>query len=589
MYQPEGFSLEIFKQRYAFTENETWEEACHRVAKQCVIPESPEKQKVYEDKFFEMLVENLFVPGGRIWYNSGRHRPQLLNCFVLGNDLDSKEGWGNVAREAIITSMCGGGIGIDFSEVRPDGAEIQGQRGSCPGPVALMKLTDGLAEPIRAGGQRRVAMMFGLGLSHPNIFEFINAKLKNNELTHANISVISNNTEKFIEAVKSDSDWTLSWKGKYKKTIKAKELWNLIVTNAFNTAEPGFINLELANKESTVYYIKNLIISNPCGEIIMTPYESCCLGHLVLPRFIINNKVDWHLMGNVIRNAVRFLDNVISVNYYPLVEMKDIAQSMRRIGLGTTGLADMLAMLGLRYGSDESIEFIDKLFTFIKKAAYESSVMLAIEKKPFKLCNPKLHANSGFAKRLPKKIRALIEEHGIRNCALLTQAPTGTVSILSGNISAGIEPLYSPCYERRFWKNEERHVELVFHPLFKQFMAEGKSVEHFVGAMELTPEQHLNVQATVQNHIDNAVSKTINMREDFPIEEMSRVWLEYLPKVKGATFYRDNTRGYVDKNGVVHEPPLKAIPLEEAKLRFAAEVKTDVVVNDCPHGVCELK
>ncbi len=588
MYQPSGFSETIFKDRYAFTEQESWSEACSRIARQMALAELPDRQKIYEDKFNDVLVRNYFVPGGRIWYNSGRNNPQLLNCFVLSSELDSKQGWGNISREMIISSMTGGGNGIDFSDVRPNGALISGQRGTCPGPVALMRLINGNSPPIRAGGQRRVALMFSLDLDHPNVPDFLNAKLEKGELSYANVSVRSKNTTDFIKAVKKDLDWELSWKGKYKTTIKAKELWDQIVKNAYESAEPGFLNWELAENESNIYYIENLVTTNPCGEIAMSSYDCCCLGHLVLSRFVQDGAINYSLLGNTIRTAVRFLDNVLTVNTYPLPEMKEKSHKLRRIGLGTTALADTLALLGLKYGSEDGNKFVDKLFRFISKVAYEASVMLAVEKGAFPACNPKKHVESGFMKRMPAKIRSLVEEHGIRNCAILTQAPTGTVSILSGNCSSGVEPMFAPAYERRYFDGDVRKTELVFHPLFEQFMKEGKSVDHFIGSRDLSVRDHMEVQKIVQKHIDNAVSKTINLPFDYPIEDMSALWLEYLPYLKGTTFYRENTRGYVnEKTGEIEEPPLKAITLEDAKKRFKETHSVDSEnVNDCTSGVC---
>lgn len=591
MFQPTGFSLEIFSDRYAATSTETWagDGACLRVARQMALAEVPAKQKIYEEKFFSILVENYFVPGGRIWANSGRNNPNLLNCFVLGSQLDSKEGWGNLAREMILTSMTGGGCGTDFSDVRPRGATIGDQRGTCPGPVELMKLIDGCAKPVRSGGSRRVALMFSLDLDHPDIMEFLDAKLEKGQLTHANVSVRSKRTKEFIKAVKSDGDWELSWKGKYKTTIRAKDLWTKIVTNAYNSAEPGFLNWEMVANESNIAYIEELVTTNPCGEIALSSYDCCCLGHLVLPRFISNGQLDYAKLGDTIRTSVRFLDNVLTVNNYPLPEMKEKSQKLRRIGLGTTGLADVLALLGLKYGSEEGNKFIDKLYRFISKQAYEASVMLAVEKGAFPACSPAKHLESAFMKRMPGKIKSLVAEHGIRNCAILTQAPTGTVSILSGNCSSGIEPMFAPAYERRFWKDKVRQTELVFHPLFAQFMNESKDVSHFVGTHDLTVRDHLEVQRIVQSHVDNAVSKTINIAEDYSMEDMEKLWLEYLPVLKGTTFYRENTRGYVKEDGTMDLPPLTAISLEEAMERF--EEKHEVAtqqVNDCPSGICAL-
>lgn len=589
MFQPEGFSLDIFKSRYAFTEEETWDEFARRVARQMAKAELPEKQKEYEQSFYEIIANNEFVPGGRICYNSGRVNAQLLNCFVLGDQLDSKEGWGKLAKEMIITSMTGGGCGTDFSDVRPRGAPINGQKGSAPGPVELMRLINGCAAPIRAGGQRRVALMFSLDLHHPDIMEFLDAKLTKGELTYANVSVRCHNSSEFKRLVEEDGEFELHWKGLYKRKVKARELWDKIVQNAWKSAEPGFLNWELAESESNIYYIEKLSTTNPCGEICMSSYDSCDLGHLVLPRFISKGKLHKDKLADAIRKAVRFLDNVLTVNTYPMPEMQDKSHKLRRIGLGTTGLADALAMVGIKYGSPEGNAYVDDLFRFISKVAYESSIMLAIEKGPFPACDRKKHVESGFIKRMPKKIKSLILEHGIRNCAILTQAPTGTVSIVSGNCSSGVEPMFAPAYERRFFVGNERKVETVFHPLFAQFMKEGKSVEHFVGAMDLTVQQHLEVQKTVQKHIDNAVSKTINMPEHYPVEDMSKVWLEYLPDLKGTTFYRDNSRKYIDENGVEHEPPLKAISLEEAKARFEATAAQEAAfVDDCSKGICSI-
>ncbi len=591
MYEPTGFSLDIFKARYAFTDDETWTNACMRVARQVASAELPQKQVIYANKFSLALQRNLFVPGGRIWANAGRLNASMINCFVLNPDKDSSEGWGRSAYDMIVTSMRGGGCGDSFTDVRPRGASIAGQRGVAPGAVELMRLIDACAQPVRNGGQRRVALMFSLDLDHPDIEEFLDAKLIKGQLTHANVSVSCRQTKEFIKAIQADSDIELQWKGQYKRIVKARTLWNTIVTNAYNSAEPGFLNLELAEYESNIYYLEDLVTSNPCGEILMTSYEPCCLGHVVLSRFVIDGEMDYAELGNTIRLGVRFLDNVLTVNHFPLPAMTSKSHSLRRIGLGTTALADTLALLGYRYGSLDSNKFIDKLFRFISKVAYEASIMLAVEKGPFPLCDPKQHNESGYMRRMPAKIRSLVSENGIRNCAILTQAPTGTVSILSGNCSAGIEPIFSPAYMRRYWDGEVRKQQLVFHPLFAQFMREGKDVSHFVSAHELSVRDHLEVQRVVQHHIDNAVSKTINISEHTPIAEVESAWLEYLPYLKGTTFYRENTRGYVNSEGVVEPPPLVALTIDEAKVAFKQYDNTveGTPFEDCPSGQCDVK
>lgn len=589
MFTPTGFSQEIFKARYVLTEDEVWPQAGGRVAQQAAVAELPAKQQLYREKFESVIVDNLFVPGGRIWYNSGRPNPQLLNCFVLDPNKDSKEGWARSAYNMIVTSMTGGGCGDDFSDVRPRGATIAGQRGMAPGAVELMRLIDACAQPVRNGGQRRVALMFSLDLTHPDIIEFLKAKLVKGELTHANVSVRSSHTKEFLKAIRNDDEIELSWKGRYKKTIKARLLWEIISTNAYNSAEPGFLNWELIEQESNIHYIEDLVTTNPCGELALAAMEPCCLGHMVLPRFVVDGAINFPKLGDTIRLAVRFLDNILSVNQFPLPEMKAKSESLRRIGLGTTGLADALAMLGLRYGSPEGNAVVNRIYRFISKAAYEASVLLAVEKGPFPLCDGEKHIESGFMKRMPEKIRSLVRENGIRNCAILTQAPTGTVSILSGNCSAGIEPMFAPAYERRYWAGEERQVELVFHPLFEQYMLEGKSVDHFVGAHDLTIREHLEVQKIVQHHVDNAVSKTINIPEEATLAEVSEAWLDYLPYLKGTTFYRENTRGFINEKGEQEAPPLTAIALDEAKARFKEKHLVGVGPTvDCPSGVCAI-
>ena len=613
---PTGFSETIFKDRYAFTEDETFAEACMRVAEQIAKAEVPEKVDKYKDKFYQILATNQFVPAGRIWYSSGRPSPQLLNCFVLNDDLDSKEGWGNLLRENIITSMTGGGCGQDFSDVRPRGATIRGHRGVCPGPIELMKGVNAGARMVRAGGGRRAANMFSLDVTHPDIEAFLDAKLntdypdnikhlepqitamingmeesdgdkileflKPKDLDMANISVRSKCTTSFLNAIKNNEEFEVSWKNQYHKKINAKKLWKTIVKNACDKADPGFLNMELALSESTTYYISDLVTTNPCGEIFLPSYGCCCLGHIVLPNFIKNGKIDYPKLAEVVRLGVRFLDNVLDVNNYPLPEMRERAVKERRIGLGTTGLADMMALLGVKYGSEDGNKTLDKLFRFISKTSYEESVLLAVEKGMFPSCKPALHTKSGFIKRMTPKIKALIEEHGIRNCALLTQAPTGTVSIMSNNCSSGIEPMFAFAYWRTYWDQEIQKKELVFHPLFVKFMEEGKDVSHFVSSHDLSVRDHMEVQKIVQRHVDNAVSKTINIGKDYPVSKISELWLEYLPFLKGTTFYRD---------GSIKGAPLKPIPIKEAIKLYNQNKKASVeaqAVNDCPKGVCEV-
>ena len=728
-------------------------EACKRVANQVSAAETSDKIDKYRSVFFEELIENRFAPGGRIWYNSGRPHPQLLNCFVLENEIDSKEGWANIASETIVTSMSGGGCGISFSDIRPEGASISGHRGIAPGPIWAMRMINGIGSAVKAAGGRRAAFLFGLSLTHPDIVKFIDIKLNNKsrttislsdfiknykdmtteevkkyvddrvndthkELENANISVVSLNTLDLIEAINKGGSIELSWKGKYKSNVSARDIWDKITKNALECADPGLLNAELANSENTIFYEEELGITNPCltgdmrietidgpknirdmvgscvlknahgdfveatvwsngvkpivgivrsrlplikctpdhrwmnsdgdtvlaedlighrimpfddssandivtdiidlqdeevfdfnlmgdlhwgiveglfthncGEIWLSPHESCCLGHLVLPRFAKEDGINWEMLGTSTRHGIRFLDNVLTVNHYPLEKMKQKSHRLRRIGLGTTGLADLLAILGYRYGSDDGNKFVDKLFRFISKQAYEESVLLAVEKGPFPACKPDLHIKSGYVKRMTPKIKSLISEHGIRNCAMLTQAPVGTMSIVCGNLASGIEPMFAYAYWRTYFDGDNRVKELCFHPLFIEFLEKGKNVEHFISSHALTPRDHLEVQKIVQKHLDNACSKTVNLPHDYTVEELSKVWLEYLPFLKGTTFYREGSISFTDKDGNIIGAPLVPLSMEEA-IRLYKEQKTVVSkaeqVNDCPKGVCEL-
>lgn len=1073
VFTPTGFSKQIFEERYAIT-GESWDDFAYRVSSYVASAERDSKKKLYADKFYQMIVNNYFIAGGRVNYGAGRHGC-LLNCFLGSDQMDSKEGWAKTAYDMIKISMSGGGLGLDFSDIRPSGSSIGNNGGTCPGPVSLMELVNNIGEPVRSGGGRRVALLFSLDLDHPDIMKFLSHKLEKGKLELANVSVRSKNTTKFIKAVKSDDDWELVYKGKSFGHVKARDLWGTIVKNAYETAEPGFLNMELIEHENNISYRENMVSTNPCltgdtlvyladgrdqlsikqladegkdvkvfcfndrgtidirtmrnprvtgtnvpiykvtlddgseikttanhkfllksgeykevkdlkdgdslrvltkyrasikdifpeansksqdywwlntgktqsfaehrviasneinrklkrgevvhhkdynslnndpknlevmtkkehdrihaenmvgdknpmrraktewseekwesykakqskkskgegnptycdvsngelrdlaleftkklgrrfstnewveyasanglpqnfskfrvaelgsiadlakwceaklgfiefkdchvftikcfnrltdmgyncviqegkvfvgkycehcgnkflvsrkyrevsfcsklchaqyrwndedyrkqvlssmqevrnkkrgnlrevhisiynelkfnlkrvpmkkewvklckekgvspeisrksspftsykelqeaasmsnhkvvkvefcgyetvyngtvddyhnffiggfesetkngkrklvyinnlqcGEICMGPYSCCCLGHVVLPRFVdTEGNTNLHLLAETIRHGVRFLDNVLTINNYPLPEIKIKSENERRIGLGTTGLGDYLILKGLRYGSKEALEETDKLYRFISKIAYEASVMLAIEKGSFPWFDADGFLSSGYMKRQTKKVRALVKEHGIRNSFILTNAPTGTVSIVSDNCSSGLEPVFAPAYTRKFWQGDKRATEVVVHPLFKKFYEEGKNLDHFIAAHELTVEQHLQVQATIQTHIDQSISKTINIPSDYPIEDMSKIWLKYLPDLKGTTFYRESTRGYYNKDtGQFEEPPLTPLSLQDAIKELKNTSSVTVGVNgtiDCAKGSCDVR
>lgn len=946
-FEPTGLGLTIFKDRYARTDTETWDEACHRVAEHVAQAENNGKVKLYADRFYGQLVQNYFNPGGRIWYGAGRPKSQLNNCFVVSTS-DSREGWGKTTSDIIVISGLMGGVGLNVSPIRPRGYPIKGTGGVATGAVSLMQLINSIGNVIVGGGGRRMALMLCLDITHPDLEEFLEAKLDLNELNNANISVVipSNmSTEQFVDMVRNEEYFELEFNGMPSGAkLNARWLWNKLVENSWVSGEPGVLNGYLANKMNTISYLKPLISTNPsmpagtlvatrdgiypieqldgkifqvksldgtwakaecflsgeneevleikfgdnrvthstkehrwpvlgrlgrihkvyahelqpgdliplnrneapgicgdmsltredgffigyllgdgwiskrssngqyamgivfgaeerymaerllryinsrkqnastitegkdgelyiqatdqsfiqdiidtfgyditkstipskiwtsndeciagfidgwlsadgcvsepttkapciilstsreqlalefsklisfwgissningqtqrssfpngkdynknyvrwnvkigsgsislfanvltisnekkaqrindilqtrtfrpspetqfvqvisvksvgrakvwdisvdyeqhvfpsqycytgnCGEQWLEEYGSCNLGALVLPRFIKDGELDWDQLDESVRLGVRFLDNVITINHYPLPEIKENCENVRRVGLGVMGLHTMLLELGMKYDSPEAFEFIDHLFAFIKNTAYDASVNLAIERGPFPAYDQR-YLETGFIKTLKRGIRSKIKEHGIRNCALLTIAPTGTTSMVSG-VSSGIEPLPPAVYWRNYYKptktgTRELTRELVVEESFYKYPDLVQS------AIDVPVRSHFEMQKIVQKHIDNAVSKTINLANDFPKDQFGDVWLEYLPYLKGTTVYRYGSR---------ENEPINPVPREEWENVIAANRASDDSLTadefmsmDCPGGSCELK
>lgn len=587
-FEPTGLGLTIFKDRYARTPEESWEEACQRVAAHVAQAEENGKIEQYKERFHEQLVTNKFMPGGRIWYGSGRPKAQLLNCFVVPSS-DSREGWAKTVSDVIIISSLMGGVGINVSPIRPRGAAIKGTGGTATGAVSLMQMIDGVGDVIVGGGGRRMALMLCLDINHPDLEEFLNVKLDLDELNNANISVVippDMSTEDFQEKVRNNEDIELRFAGMpyEQKKVNARDLWNRLVENALNSGEPGVLNGYLANKMNNIWYYKELISTNPCGEIWLEEYGCCDLGALVLPRFVQNGKFNWDDLDETIRMAVRFLDNVLTVNHYPLAEIEENCETVRRIGMGVMGLHTMLMEMGMKYDSEAGRLFVDRLFNTIKNTAYDASINLAIEKSPFPAYD-KRFLESGFAKSLKRGIRNKIREHGIRNCAILTIAPTGTTSMVAG-VSSGIEPLPAVVYERTYFKPTEdgtrqRATELVVEEAYAKYP------DVVQGAADIAVRDHFEMQKIVQKHIDNAVSKTINLPNNYDAADLAELWLEYLPYMKGSTFYRWGSREF---------EPISPIPREEwnqvlaeANGNISYEFDVEAMLDlDCVGGVCEL-
>jgi len=320
------------------------------------------------------------------------------------------------------------------------------------------------------------------------------------------------------------------------------------------------------------------IVSSNCGEIWLAAYECCCLGSIVLPRFVTGRGIEWDLLRDTVKKSVRFLDNVLSVNNYPLPEITETCKSVRRIGLGVMGLHDVLLLSGLCYNSPEGLELVDKLMKNIKNFAYEASVELAQEKGSFPVFDAENFLKSNFVKTLKPTIRRQIAAHGIRNCALLTIAPTGTTSMVCG-VSSALEPMFAPAYERRYFDNDEKKVEIVIHPLLKKFIDEDRDVSHFQGAHDISLRDHFEMQRTCQKHVDNAVSKTINIPQNTSVDELSDLYMEYLPELKGVTVYPDGSR---------EDQPLTPISLSKA-IEHAQIAKQEATsIDSCKSGMCDI-
>jgi ribonucleoside-diphosphate reductase alpha chain len=584
-FTPAGLGASIFEERYAH-DGETWVDACRRVARTMAAAEDNGKRAVWEERFYERLVSGQIMPGGRIMYGAGRPKQQLMNCFVIETG-DSREAWGKSISDMLVTSGMGGGVGCNFSDVRGRGYPVGGTGGVATGAVSLMQMWDKVGDILVSGGGRRLALMLSLDIDHPDIEEFLDVKLNRGELNNANISVVLPShlsSETFQKLVREDGDIELRFNGlpdREHRTIKARVLWERLVQNAWDSGEPGVLNGYLANKMNNLFYKYALPTTNPCGEQWLPSYGSCNLGALVLPRFVQNGKLDWDLLEDAIRVGIRFHDNVITVNNYPLPEMRMLADGERRIGFGVMGLHSMMLDLGLKYNSPEGLTFVDKLFAFIKHTAYDTSINIAIEKGPFPYYSPEF-CDSGFMKTMKPAIRRKVREYGIRNCALLTIAPTGTTSMVHG-VTGGIEPLFAPAYIRRRKKIDEKANEYLVETLVisKEYVDHPELCQ---GAYDITPRDHMEMQKVVQKHLDSSLSKTVNLPKDFPVDELSDLWLEYLPFMKGSTFYRQGSRGQEPMMHVALDDVKRLLETWEGELEY----ETTDVVDDCASGSCDF-
>ena len=534
---------------------------------------------------FAALLENFgYLPGGRILAGAGVAREvTLFNCFVMGVIEDSMEGIFDALKEGALTMQAGGGVGYDFSTLRPRGCHTRRVGGIASGPVSFMRIWDAMCATILSTGARRGAMMATLRCDHPDIEEFVTAKQRPGELTRFNLSVLV--SDALLEAVERDDDWPLvfpragladedaagrpvielPWSQDLSpvpcvvlRTVRARALWDLLMRATFDHAEPGVLFVDRINRMNNLYWRERISATNPCGEVPLPPYGACDLGSLNLVRhvrdpFTSRARLDLEALAAEVPMAVRFMDNVIDVSRFPLPAQAERERGCRRIGLGITGLADALIMLGLDYDSDVARELAGRVMRTLRDAAYRASVQLAQEKGPFPQFEREPYLDGAFVRELPPDIRDGIARHGIRNSHLLAIAPTGTISLLANNVSSGIEPVFAAEYRRRVTLEDGtvREFDLLDRAV-ALWRAQGNQglPPAFVDALSLSPEAHLAMQAELQPYVDNAISKTINVPADFPYERFRdlyrRAWQLGL---KGCTTYRPNS-----VTGAVLEP-----------------------------------
>jgi len=537
------------KYRY-FTEDggdASVEDTWRRVAQALAAVES--EPDAWEERFYEALEDFKFLPAGRIIAGAGTGRKvTLFNCFVMGTIPDDMGGIFDNLREAALTMQQGGGIGYDFSTIRPKGAPVRSVSADASGPLSFMDVWDAMCRTIMSAGSRRGAMMATMRCDHPDIEDFIGAKSDAARLRMFNLSVLV--TDAFMEAVKADGSWDLQFGGRVYRTVQARDLWNRIMLATYDYAEPGVIFIDRINQANNLNYIENISATNPCGEQPLPPYGACLLGSINLARLVIDPfgrraRLDAAALKELVRTAVRMMDNVVDVSQFPLPAQAEEARAKRRIGLGVTGLADALLMLGLRYGSDKAARQTEIWMHKIAVAAYLASVDLAREKGAFPLFDADRFLASGTMQEMDETVRDAIAKHGIRNALLTSVAPTGTISLYAGNVSSGIEPVFAYAYTRKVLqkdgsRTEEEVVDYAVQ-MWREMFGDASLPDHFVNAQTLAPEDHVKMQAAAQKWVDSSISKTINCPADISFAAFKNVYMQaYETGCKGCTTYRPN-------------------------------------------------
>jgi len=543
-----AISRHIWETRYRAAGEANIPDSWQRVA-QAVAQAEGDDRDAWAGRFAALLDGFRFLPGGRILAGAGTgHRVTLFNCFVMGEIADDLTSIFEALKEGALTMQQGGGVGYDFSTLRPAGTVAAATGSIASGPVSFMRIWDAMCATMLSTGARRGAMMATLRCDHPDIETFVDAKRDPAVLRHFNLSVLV--SDAFMAAVAHDVDWPLTFPGLgVVRTVKARELWQRILRAAYDTAEPGVLFVDTINRDNTLADRERLNATNPCGEIPLPPYGACDLGSLNLAVFVTapfaaEARLDLEALADAARGAVRFLDDVIDISRYPLPAQAEQARRTRRIGLGITGLADALVLLGLDYDSAAARTLAATAMQTLRDAAYRASIELAREKGAFPAFEAAAFLASGFARRLPDDIREAIAAHGLRNSHLLAIAPAGTISLLANNVSSGIEPVFAAAAERRVLGTDGSYrTHRVVDAACLQWQQQGGNglPPTFVEARQLDPHAHLLMQAALQPFVDNAISKTINVAADLPFERFEALYRQaHALGLKGCTVFRPN-------------------------------------------------
>ncbi|WP_339300543.1 adenosylcobalamin-dependent ribonucleoside-diphosphate reductase [Paenibacillus sp. FSL R5-0623] len=565
-----GEMIETNVEKLTLNIEKTPEEMWDRLAKAMASVESTADQRAtWESKFRSVLEDWKLVPGGRIAAGAGASDElTLFNCYVIPSPQDSRGGIMRTLTEMTEIMARGGGVGINLSSLRPRRAVVKGVNGSSSGSVSwggLFSYTTGL---IEQGGSRRGALMLMMNDWHPDVLDFITVKQTMGQVTNANLSVCVSNA--FMEAVKQDSDWDLvfpdtndpdydtEWNGDMQqwkaaghsvvhyRTLKAREIWHTIIESAWKSAEPGVVFMEYYNQMSNSWYFNPIICTNPCGEQGLPGWGVCNLSAINLSKFYdeTNHDVAWDELAETTRISARFLDNVIDATPYHFEENRLNQQRERRVGLGTMGLAELMIKLRIRYGSPESLAFLDKLYGFMAKEAYLASAEIAAEKGAFPAFEAEPYLQSGFMKNMVAtypEVGEAIRKQGIRNVTLITQAPTGSTGTMVGT-STGIEPYFA----FKYFRQSRLGYDEQFVPIAQDWLDEhpGEALpDYYVTAMDLSAENHIRVQAAIQQWVDSSISKTANCPADFTVEDTAELYeLAFDLGCKGVTIYRDGSR-----------------------------------------------